>query len=92
MHQKDHDKDDHDKDDIENPEWDDAKFARARPAAEVLPAAVLEAARRKPGRPPAANPKVQVTLRLSPEVLARFRAGGKGWQTRIDEALKRAIR
>ena len=43
------------------------------------------------GRPPLAAPKQQVTLRLSPEVLDHFRAGGPGWQTRIDEALKRAI-
>ncbi len=74
------------------PELNDDWFARAKPAAEVLPEAVMEAARRKPGRPRIANPKEQVTLRLSPEVLAHFRASGKGWQTRIDEALKQAIR
>jgi uncharacterized protein (DUF4415 family) len=43
------------------------------------------------GRPPLAAPKRQVTLRLSPEVLDHFKAGGPGWQTRIDEALKQAI-
>ena len=43
------------------------------------------------GRPPMAAPKRQVTLRLSPEVLDHFKAGGPGWQTRIDEALKQAI-
>ena len=43
------------------------------------------------GRPPLAAPKQQVTLRLSPEVLDHFKAGGPGWQTRIDETLKRAI-
>lgn len=36
--------------------------------------------------------KKQVTLRLSPEVLAHFKAKGKGWQTRIDETLKKAIK
>jgi uncharacterized protein (DUF4415 family) len=35
--------------------------------------------------------KKQVTLRLSPEVLAHFKAKGRGWQTRIDETLKKAI-
>lgn len=74
------------------PELTEDWFARAKPAAEVLPEAVMKAARRKPGRPRVANPKEQVTLRLSPEVLAHFRAGGKGWQTRIEEALKQAIR
>lgn len=44
------------------------------------------------GRPLSATPKRQVTLRLSPEVLDHFKAGGSGWQTRIDETLKKAIR
>lgn len=42
------------------------------------------------GRPPKpeGERKEAVKLRLSPEVLAHFRAGGPGWQTRIDEALR----
>jgi uncharacterized protein (DUF4415 family) len=41
------------------------------------------------GRPPTGEPrKVATTIRLSPEVMAAFRATGKGWQTRIDAALK----
>ena len=43
------------------------------------------------GRPPAEVRKVSTTLRLSPEVLAHFRSGGPGWQTRIDQALKRVV-
>lgn len=43
------------------------------------------------GRPPALVRKVSTTLRLSPEVLEHFRGGGPGWQTRIDEALKRIV-
>jgi uncharacterized protein (DUF4415 family) len=40
--------------------------------------------------PPAGKqpPKVALSLRLSPEVVAHFRATGPGWQRRIDEALK----
>lgn len=34
--------------------------------------------------------KQQVTLRLDPEVLAKFRATGRGWQARINAALKAA--
>lgn len=41
------------------------------------------------GRPKSANPKQQVTLRLSAEVLAHYRARGPGWQSRIDADLKR---
>lgn len=46
------------------------------------------------GRPPKAKgeSKEKVTLRLSPDVLAHFRATGKGWQTRLDEALREHAR
>ena len=32
--------------------------------------------------------KEQVAVRYSPEVLAAFRATGRGWQTRMDNALR----
>jgi uncharacterized protein (DUF4415 family) len=79
--------------DDDNPEWTNEDFARARPAAEVLreqfgaePAAYLLKPRR--GRPPKAAPKRAINIRLSPEVIAHFRATGPGWQTRMDEVLK----
>lgn len=34
--------------------------------------------------------KAQVTLRLDPDVLAKFRATGAGWQARINAALRAA--
>ena len=43
------------------------------------------------GRPKSNNPKVPVTIRLSPEVAAHFRATGKGWQTRLDGVLKEYV-
>lgn len=43
------------------------------------------------GRPKVENPKEPVSIRLSREVLAHFRAAGPGWQTRINEALERAV-
>ncbi|MBF0625922.1 MAG: BrnA antitoxin family protein [Magnetococcales bacterium] len=42
----------------------------------------------KRGRPLAAVAKERITIRLSPEVVQTFRASGKGWQTRVDTALK----
>ena len=42
------------------------------------------------GRPKSASPKQQVTLRLDRDVLDSFRAGGAGWQSRINEALRQA--
>ena len=45
----------------------------------------------KRGRPPIGDePKQQVTLRLPRDVLGYFKAGGPGWQTRINEALRKA--
>jgi uncharacterized protein (DUF4415 family) len=35
-----------------------------------------------------ANAKQQVTLRLDPDIIAKFKAGGPGWQSRINEALR----
>lgn len=73
--------------DPDNPEWTARDFARAKPFAEALPA--LAKARR--GRGPQKRPiKVAVSLRLSREVVERFKAGGPGWQTRMDKALKKA--
>lgn len=43
------------------------------------------------GRPKADETKERVTIRLSPEVVARFRATGKGWQSRMDAALKEFV-
>lgn len=40
------------------------------------------------GRPPVAEKKQLVTLRLDPAVLAGLRATGPGWQTRVNAVLK----
>lgn len=42
--------------------------------------------------PQKAPTKKLVSLRLSPEVIEHFKAGGRGWQTRIDGALREVIR
>ena len=52
--------------------------------------AVSRPVKRKPGRPPVANPKQAVSLRLEPEVLEKFRATGAGWQRRMNDVLKAA--
>jgi uncharacterized protein (DUF4415 family) len=43
------------------------------------------------GRPKSERPKQAVKLRLSPDVVEHFRAGGAGWQTRINETLLKAV-
>ncbi|TMH79255.1 MAG: BrnA antitoxin family protein [Betaproteobacteria bacterium] len=57
----------------------------------AVPVAALPAALRKKlrGRGPQKAPtKARITIRLSHDVVDRFRATGDGWQTRVDAALK----
>jgi len=75
------------KTDHENPEWTADDFAKARPASE-LPSHIRAAFPRTRG-PQKASTKVPVSIRLSPEVIEHFKAGGPGWQSRIDEALRK---
>lgn len=62
-------------------------FARMRPHAEFM--RDLEARRR--GRPRQETVKSSVTLRVDGDVLEAWRATGPGWQSRMNEALRRAI-
>jgi uncharacterized protein (DUF4415 family) len=52
----------------------------------------LASVKAKPGRPRAAAAKVSTTIRLDPDILDHFRAGGEGWQSRINAALRATIR
>jgi uncharacterized protein (DUF4415 family) len=80
--------------DDDNPEWTPETSARARPAAEVLPQYISQPAtdallRRPPGRPPKENRKINQTLRLDTDVLDAYQDQGKGWQTIINDVLRR---
>jgi uncharacterized protein (DUF4415 family) len=44
----------------------------------------------KGGRPRSANPKRLISIRLPEDVIAKWRATGPGWQTRMAEKLARA--
>jgi uncharacterized protein (DUF4415 family) len=77
--------------DSQNPEWTEADFARARPGAEVLPPEAIKAFARARGRPRIESPKVAVSLRLDPDVLAYFKAKGPGWRRLVNEALRKSI-
>jgi len=63
-----------------------ADMKRFRPVKEVLPARLLAKLKVR-GRQKSPT-KERITIRLSPEVVHRFRATGNGWQTRVDTALK----
>lgn len=70
------------------PEWSKEQLARAELAkgGKVIREASGTLTRPR-GRPKKAETKELVRIRLSPEVTRHFRSGGRGWQTRIDEAL-----
>lgn len=83
--------------DDENPEWTDEDFSHAKRASEVLPelfgnkvaAEMLKPRVRGPQKAPL---KQATTVRFDPEVLEAFKATGRGWQTRMNEALKDWLR
>ena len=70
-------------------ELTDEQLAQARPFAEVFPD-LMESIRRSRGRPPVEKPLQQISIRLDPDVIAKFKATGKGWQSRVNEVLKKA--
>ncbi len=83
-------------DDPDLPEWTDEMFDVAafsvggkviREATGYLgPNGVIR------GRPPVRGvAKQQVTLRIDPDVIAKFREDGPGWQGRMNEALRKAV-
>jgi len=74
---------------IERPRTAD-EVARFKPLAEAMPE-LAESIRRSRGRPRSESPKRQVTLRLDAEVLDRLRQSGPGWQSRVNDALKKVV-
>ncbi len=65
----------------------DEEWTRMRPAHEVHPHLVAAELRRGRGRPKSARKKVNVSVRLDPEIIEHFEATGAGWRTRINDAL-----
>jgi uncharacterized protein (DUF4415 family) len=69
----------------------DESFARAVPAKEFFAPEVYEALvamKRTRGRPPLETPKVATAIRFDADVLVGLRATGKGWQTRVNDAMR----
>src|ERR1043166_411576 len=69
---------------------DERMFSRMRPAVEVAPE-VVRRARGQRGPQKSKPVKTLISLRLDPDVVRHFRRGGPGWQSRINQALRKAI-
>lgn len=71
------------------PEWSADMLERAEIA---VGGKVVKAAKgtltRPRGRPKLARPKEQVSVRFDPDVLDAFRKTGRGWQGRMNDALR----
>ena len=79
--------------DPDNPIWTDQMFAEARPVWAFPEFVATLQKHGKLGRPPLpdTDKKHRVTLYLDPDILARLKSDGKGWQTRANAALRRAL-
>jgi len=79
--------------DRDNPPLGREQAARLRPAHEAHPqlgGAYKRGELRRRG-PQKAPTKVPTTVRLDPDVLEHFKSTGRGWQTRLNDALRKAI-
>ena len=82
--------------DDDNPEWTKADFAAATkfPAGirlkDLKPSELARVLGKR--RPQKAPTKIPVSIRLSPEVISHFKAKGPGWQSRIDDALRKIVK
>ena len=79
--------------DDENPEWTAEDFKTARPAGEILheifsKEVADEMLAPKPGRKLGSGLKDSQNIRFDRDILATFKATGKGWQTRMNDALR----
>lgn len=80
--------------DQDNPELTKEWFAKAKPASEAFAPeayAALVAMKRPRGRPKADKTKVFTAIRLDADLLETFKSTGKGWQTRVNAALRQFI-
>jgi uncharacterized protein (DUF4415 family) len=73
----------------DNPKWTKADFEKAKPFAEAFPALAATIRRRGPQKTPT---KKAISIRLSADVIEHFKATGDGWQSRIDDTLRKAAK
>ncbi len=66
----------------------EAALRRDRDSFEASAAQFAQARR---GRPRVLQPKMALSIRLDPDIVTYFKAGGPGWQSRINAALRQVM-
>lgn len=61
------------------------------PGAAEINRQIAQTIARKRGRPVVGEPKTAISLRIPNSILARWKATGPGWQTRMAKALDKAL-
>jgi uncharacterized protein (DUF4415 family) len=79
--------------DPDSAEWTEADFREARPVTDFPELAEILRKAGKLGRPPLPEDqrKLRVTLYLDRDIVDRLKADGRGWQTRANAALRKAL-
>jgi uncharacterized protein (DUF4415 family) len=72
-----------------NPEWTERSFVKAKPFADAFPDLAKTIRRRGRQKKPT---KQAVSIRLSKDVLEHYRSTGPDWQSRVDNALRKAAK
>ncbi|MGE3875495.1 MAG: BrnA antitoxin family protein [Parvibaculaceae bacterium] len=72
-----------------NPKWTKSSIEASVPFSDTLPH-LASAIKRSRGRPALQSPRQQISIRLDPDVIEKFKATGPKWQSRINDVLKRA--
>jgi uncharacterized protein (DUF4415 family) len=81
-------------DDVDSPPLTDEELAGMRPLREVFPDLAEYSAKRKRGQrgPQKAPTKRPVTIRIDRDVLETYKASGPGWQSRMNDVLRRGTK
>ncbi len=76
--------------DADTPEWTEADVKQAK-RLQDMPTAFQHAVKRARG-PQKTPVKIQTTIRFDPDVLEGLKATGRGWQTRVNDAMREWLR
>lgn len=73
----------------DNPPLTEEEMKSARPFKEVFPDIAEKMEKAVRGRPKADVTKKPVTIRLDPDLVEHYKATGKGWQSRMNDDLRK---